>query len=96
MKGMTDMKIAMTASGKVQGVGFRYTIQLLATQMNITGIVKNQSSGDVYIEACGSEENVQAFIEKVRNSPSRFCCVDHLYLDTSKKIGDYANFSIIY
>lgn len=50
------MKVAMTVSGKVQGVGFRYTTKMVADQLGVLGIVRNEDNGDVYIEAQGEEK----------------------------------------
>lgn len=61
------MKVAMTVSGKVQGVGFRYTTKMVADQLGVLGIVRNEDNGDVYIEAQGEEKKVNDFIEAVKN-----------------------------
>ena len=49
------MKVTMTVSGRVQGVGFRYMTKMVADQLGILGIVKNEANGDGYIEAMGGE-----------------------------------------
>lgn len=45
------------ASGRVQGVGFRYFVLLKANTLNLTGTVRNQSNGNVEIFAQGQEEH---------------------------------------
>ncbi|NPV00433.1 MAG: acylphosphatase [Brevinematales bacterium] len=55
--------------GRVQGVGFRYFVQRRAENIGLTGWVKNLYSGDVQIEACGSDEQVSALIEELRKGP---------------------------
>jgi acylphosphatase len=40
-----------------------------ASQLNIYGFVKNLPDGAVYIEAEGSEENIEAFISWCRHGP---------------------------
>lgn len=47
------------ASGKVQGVGFRWSTKQKAKKLNITGHAKNLDDGTVEIIACGSKENVE-------------------------------------
>jgi acylphosphatase len=47
--------------GKVQGVGFRYTVMHLAKGFEVVGEVKNLSDGRVYVQAQGSENEVNAF-----------------------------------
>ena len=46
-------------SGTVQGVGFRYTTQRLASRLSLAGWVKNLSDGRVEIFAHGQKENIE-------------------------------------
>ncbi len=52
-------------SGRVQGVGFRYTAQYVAAAYPITGYVRNLPDGDVELVAEGQPEHVQAFLAEV-------------------------------
>jgi acylphosphatase len=52
-------------SGRVQGVGFRYTAQGLATGHPIAGYVRNLPSGEVELVAEGEESIVEAFLASV-------------------------------
>lgn len=70
--------IKMNTSGRVQGVGFRYMTKMVADQIGIGGIVCNQNDGSVYIEANGTEDEIDLFIEKIKKSPSPSGRVDHL------------------
>ncbi|QER67308.1 acylphosphatase [Paucilactobacillus nenjiangensis] len=45
--------IKITVTGRVQRVGFRWSVVSLAQRLNIKGFVKNLPNGDVYIEAEG-------------------------------------------
>lgn len=49
-------------SGRVQGVGFRYTTQSLATGYPVAGYVRNLPSGEVELVAEGEENAVEAFL----------------------------------
>jgi len=55
--------VQIQVSGKVQGVWFRASTQRKANELNIKGIVKNLSNGDVYIEAEGEENTLEDFIK---------------------------------
>ena len=52
-------------SGRVQGVGFRYTAQRLAMGFPVAGYVRNLRSGDVELLAEGTAADVDAFLEAI-------------------------------
>src|ERR1700732_525173 len=52
-------------SGRVQGVGFRYTVQALAAAYPVAGWGRNLANGDVEVVAEGPPEEVDAFLEAV-------------------------------
>jgi len=52
-------------SGRVQGVGFRYTVQHLAERFPIAGYVRNLPSGEVELVAEGPAEPVDGFLAAV-------------------------------
>jgi len=54
-----------TYSGRVQGVGFRYTAQRLASGFPVAGYVRNLSNGNVELVAEGEADQVQAFLDAV-------------------------------
>jgi acylphosphatase len=58
-------------TGRVQGVGFRYNAREAASHYGIVGFIRNQPNGDVYIEAEGPREAVDAFIGWCREGPPR-------------------------
>jgi acylphosphatase len=59
----------IVVKGRVQGVGFRWNAIKEATNLGITGYVKNLSDGDVYIEAEGTKEQLDRYVEWCRNGP---------------------------
>lgn len=48
-------------SGRVQGVGFRYSTLQKAKEIGINGFVRNMSDGSVYIEAEAEESVLDKF-----------------------------------
>jgi acylphosphatase len=52
-------------SGRVQGVGFRFATLQVAKEFDVAGFVSNLPDGRVRLEAEGSAENVNAFVEAV-------------------------------
>jgi len=49
--------------GEVQGVFFRHSARLKAREIGITGFVKNEPDGAVYMEAEGDEKTLGQFLE---------------------------------
>jgi len=79
-------------SGRVQGVGFRWSAANEAHSLGITGYVKNLSDGSVYIEAEGFVEPLNRFLEWCKKGPS-FGFVDSVSLDKCP-IKNYKEFRI--
>lgn len=52
--------------GNVQGVGFRYTCQNLATDFNLNGWVKNNKDGSVTLVLEGSAENINLMLNYLK------------------------------
>jgi hydrogenase maturation protein HypF len=59
-------RTSISISGIVQGVGFRPFVYRLATEMGLTGWVRNNAEG-VLIEACSTDERLAHFIRRIRN-----------------------------
>jgi acylphosphatase len=52
-------------SGRVQGVGFRYTASHLASGFAVAGFVRNLPNGDVELLAEGEADQVEALLKAV-------------------------------
>ena len=52
-------------SGRVQGVGFRYTTQQVAKEFEVTGFVANLTDGRVHLEAEGLASEIDAFVKAI-------------------------------
>lgn len=55
-------------SGRVQGVGFRYSVKQLAKGFDVTGWVRNLPDGTVEMQAEGEPAEVDAFIAAIAAS----------------------------
>jgi acylphosphatase len=62
--------IRITVTGKVQNVGFRFYTARTAQEFSISGFVKNEPDGSVYIEAEGEEDLLEIFTEWCRQGPN--------------------------
>jgi acylphosphatase len=54
--------------GRVQGVGFRWTVKNIARGFEVTGWVKNLPDGRVELLACGEAAEVEAFLAEIAES----------------------------
>ena len=55
-------------TGRVQGVGFRYTAKNVAMGYEVTGAVRNLADGRVELVAEGAREELEAFQAGIRES----------------------------
>jgi acylphosphatase len=60
----------LVITGKVQGVGYRFSCVEAARKCGVKGFVRNNSNGSVYAEAEGAEEELAAFISWCRRGPA--------------------------
>jgi acylphosphatase len=65
---MARKRLQVHYSGRVQGVGFRYTVTWLARGYEVTGAVRNLFDGRVEMTAEGEREELEAFREAIRHS----------------------------
>ncbi len=59
------MRIRVRYGGRVQGVGFRATCQRLASDLPVTGFVRNEPDGTVTLEAQGPPGAVQDLLDRI-------------------------------
>lgn len=78
--------------GYVQGVGFRYTTQRLARGRPVTGFVRNLTNGTVQVVVEGSLEEIQAFIQVVREAMAQN--ISEVLEERLPATGEFADFSV--
>ena len=59
-------------SGRVQGVGFRYTVHNLAMPHNVRGYVRNLPDGRVELVMEGPDQDMDHLLESIRQKMSHF------------------------
>jgi len=92
MKTNTHQRLSIEIHGAVQGVGFRPFVYRLATELNLTGWVINDSRG-VFIEVDGPETVLTEFLARLSaDKPPRAIIqsIDHTWLE----IFGYTQFDI--
>ncbi|MDP3435378.1 MAG: acylphosphatase [Bacteroidota bacterium] len=85
--------IYIIIDGRVQGVGFRYFVLLKATELNLSGWVKNTPDGKVEIEASGEPNNLRVFIDWMKTGPTR-AIIKTFSVSDITPIRTFTNFSI--
>jgi acylphosphatase len=57
--------------GRVQGVGFRWTVRQIAKGFDVKGSVRNLVDGRVELQVSGDDREVRAFIDAIHQSELR-------------------------
>jgi acylphosphatase len=78
-------------SGRVQGVGFRYTAQHLAERFPVAGYVRNLANGTVELVAEGEPEQVNAFLKAVADRMAGYIVNTNVQ---DEPPGNYPDFAI--
>ena len=69
-------RLALRFCGEVQGVGFRWTSQIVADRVGCTGWVKNEFDGSVSMELQGTDEQIglwfKGFAKSYAHRPLRY------------------------
>lgn len=79
-------------TGKVQGVGFRFTTEDIACDLGITGWVKNLRNDGVELVAEAEEEILKDFLERVNQYFSRY--IQDIDVQWQEAKGEFKGFDI--
>jgi len=77
-------------SGKVQGIGFRYTVADIANQQKVCGWIKNLIDSRVEVVAIADEDTLNNFLKSVKEHFSHYivdCNIE--WLPVSRKFSDF-------
>lgn len=80
--------------GRVQGVGFRYTAKSVAAGFEVIGIVRNLPDGRVELIAEGTQTELEAFQQAVREA-GLGRLIDREHATWSDPQGGFKGFSIV-
>ena len=65
---MKRERLHVLYSGRVQGVGFRFTVKMVAHGFDVTGTVRNLPDGRVELVAEGARQELEQFLKGVQDS----------------------------
>ncbi len=83
----------ITVKGKVQGVFYRASTKAVADQLGIRGFVRNESNGDVYMEAEAEPTLIDMFLDWCKEGPERARVTS---VDTTEgEVKNYRNFEAV-
>jgi acylphosphatase len=79
--------------GRVQGVGFRWYVQMAAARRGLTGTVRNLRDGGVEVWAEGEQADLVGFVGDLARGPTHGR-VDRLRLSWGAAAGRWNDFGI--
>jgi acylphosphatase len=88
-------RITIKVKGKVQGVFFRKHTQEVARKLGISGFVRNEADGSVFIDAEALPAELEKFTSWCEHGPAR-AEVRGLEIKKEDKIIGYTGFEISY
>jgi len=62
-------RVHVIVDGSVQGVGYRYTMRMVAREAGVTGWVRNRRDGTVEAEVEGTEDRIDEVLAWMAEGP---------------------------
>ncbi len=89
----TNARLHAMVSGRVQGVNFRYFVIQQASELELTGWVRNRWDGSVEVTAEGPRQKLEQLLQSIRQGPpmARVEDVDMAWLEAT---GEFVGFSV--
>jgi len=88
-----EKRLEAVFKGRVQGVGFRYSVENLSQKFEVKGFVENLPDGDAQVVAEGDETELSAFLLAIRNSHLKNYIRD-FEIDWKAPTGEFNDFFI--
>ena len=79
-------------SGGAQGIGFRFTAERLAEELDITGWVSNLGDGRVELVAEANEDTLKYFLGQISNTFSRY--IKNTDVSWEPATGEFKDFGV--
>ena len=79
-------------SGRVQGVGFRFTAESIAAKSGVRGWVKNLNDGRVEVAAEAEEKALKDFLQGIDQYFSRY--IQNVDIQWKAPTGEFKSFEI--
>ncbi len=92
---MSNQRIRIFVTGKVQGVFFRQALKVMAKKNDIFGWVKNLKDGRVEAVLEGDEEKVGRLVEWAHGGPANARVAD-VEIHNEKFTDEFSKFDVLY
>ncbi|HJJ22607.1 MAG TPA: acylphosphatase [Nitrosopumilus sp.] len=92
---MSNQRIRIFVTGKVQGVFFRQALKVMAKKNDVFGWVKNLKDGRVEAVLEGNEEKVSRLVEWSHGGPAN-ARVEDIEICNEKFTGEFSKFDVLY
>ena len=92
---MSNQRIRIIVTGKVQGVFFRQALKVMARKNDVFGWVKNLKDGRVEAVLEGDEEKVSRLIEWAHGGPAN-ARVEDVEIRNEKFTDEFSKFDVLY
>lgn len=87
-----DKQVRAYFSGRVQGVGFRFTVERIAVELGIAGWARNMPDGRVEVVGEAEEGVLKEFIARIQQYFSRY--IRDTELEWLEPAGTFKDFRI--
>ncbi len=92
---MSNQRIRIIVTGKVQGVFFRQALKVMAKKNNVFGWVKNLKDGRVEAVLEGDEEKVSRLVEWAHGGPAN-ARVEDVEICNEEFSSEFSKFDVVY
>ena len=92
---MSNKRVRLIVTGRVQGVFFRQSLKAKAIQNNIFGWVKNLQDGRVEFILEGTEENISILVKWAHTGPAN-AIVENVEVHNEKFDNQFTKFDVLY
>ena len=92
---MSNQRLRLFVTGRVQGVFFRQSLKAKSIQNNIFGWVKNLQDGRVECLLEGNEKNISVLVEWANSGPAN-AIVENVEVNNEKFDNEFTKFDVLY
>ena len=85
-------RFSIVFTGRVQGVGFRYTAESIARGFEISGWIRNERDGSVRCVIEGAADELERFVAAVRNAMNG--SISNVVIDRAAATGEFQGFHV--